>query len=352
MKYLIYVLHLIFVFVSANAQAALYRQFKNVNYDDQYTNIESFVLGRTCYSLKASPLNLDCNPAFLAGKERRTLNLNLNVDNNIEEVYGYSRDLKNHRSDKLINRILKEDRPLTANEMSSVWWQYDWWAISYIPARLALATVMTNPAYPKITTHLSLQRELSAKTGFFVEEDTKFRVGANLRYVRNDQLRDEFALLDVLSGNSDVKVRDKDIVYFEPAMTYELSAAWDSQISVVLTHLALYESEDDVPDVARPEIGYSTTPDYFDRKFRTSLHYTARPDTSSVSDRFRFGGIYSYDPDSSLSFTLAGDEYGVGLMGRIDSLVLGIGFKSEMFHLDGKEVGRSTTTLMQGGLTF
>ncbi|MCB0349536.1 MAG: hypothetical protein KDD38_00020 [Bdellovibrionales bacterium] len=341
------------IFISAvNANAQLSPTFKNVNYDDQYMGVEGFILGRTCYSLRATRLNLNCNPAFMAGEVENKLNFNLNLDNNVTEVSGYINELQDHESESIINRILDNPKPLVAYDLATSWWQYDWWAVAVTPARLAVASAVTNPAYPIVSSHVSFQREVSMRGGVFVAEDLNFKIGANLRYVQNNQFRDEFALLDVISGTRKINVVENNIVYFEPAMTYSWHSAWESHVSLVLTHLRLYESDRSVPDVARPEIGYSTSPEYLNKKLRTSIHYTARPDVTRIGDRFRFGGIYEFSDLLSFSFSLAGDEYGLGVTGRYDSVVLGLGTKSELFNLNGSDVGRVTTTLFQAGLTF
>lgn len=352
MKQLALTLILLIQLLDTRAYADTLQRFRNVNYDDHYMDVEGFVLGRTCYSLRASALSLNCNPAMMAGEKKRSLNLMLNLDNNVTEVYGYASDLRDKNSDSLLERLLKNPKPLTANEVVGVWWQYDWFAITAIPARLNIATVVRNPAYPVVTTHVSLQREVAARGGLFLSEDTRFKVGANVRFIENRQLRDEFELFDAVAGGMDINVKQSESIFVEPAIAYSFDAAWESQLAFVLTHLPVYESKNDVPDAPRPEIGYSTTPTFLENKLRTSIHYTSRPDVSSTMARFRFGGIFEFSEQLASSFTIGGSELGIGLLGRIDSLELGAGLKSEQFYLHGEELDRVNTVLFQAGLTF
>jgi hypothetical protein len=348
MKFIVFAL----LFFGVSVFADTLQRFKNVNYDDNYMDVEGFVLGRTCYSLKASRLSLDCNPAMMAGETKRNLNLQVNLDDNVKEVYGYGSELQDKNSDGLLRRILNNPKPLTANEVAAAWWQYDWWAVSVVPARLNVATVVRNPAYPVVTSHVSLQREVSARGGLFVSEDPRLRVGANVRFVENRQLRKEFELFDVAAGTEDIAVKQSESIFVEPAMAYAFDTGWESQLSFVLTHLAVYESSNEIPDAARPEIGYSTTPNFLDHKLRTSIHYTARPDVASTMDKFRFGGIFEFSDQLASSFTIGGSELGLGLLGRIDSLDLGIGAKTEKFILHGEEIDNVNTVLFQAGLNF
>lgn len=342
----------VFLHMSSGLCADAPTEFPNFIYDSEIMGIETFVLGRTCYSLRLSPMSLDCNPTFMAGREDDTLAFNLGLDNNTKRVWNLISDLENHDSITVANRLLKNQRPILAYEVASSWFQYDWWAVTFVPGRLGLASVVVNPAYPEVTAQAILEKEISLKGGLFVANDTNLRLGGNIRFIKRHELRQRFDLLNVIAGSDHLDIEENNIVYFEPSLTYEWNSAWRPQISAVLTQMRLYSSKKLNENIAVPEIGYSTSPDYLDGRFRTSLHYTARPDISRLSDRLRFGGIYDWSEVFSTNFSLAGDEYGAGVIGRIDSLVLGVGAKSQVLRMDGQEISKMNTVLFQAGLYF
>lgn len=343
----------IFIFwLSPLIQAEISPFFKNLNYESNTSSIENFILGRTCYSLQASSLSLNCNPAFLANETKRKVSLGLHLDNRVAQALNFRKDLQNNDPLSVANRLLENSKPLLISESSTLWWQHDWFAFSLVPARLQVASVVTNPAYPWITGHALFQREFDAQAGLFAGANPHFRVGANIRYIENHQFRDDFAMLDVLSGYRKLEIQENKFIYFEPAVSYNWDSPWSPEVSLVLTQLQVYNSDQIDQTLMKPEFGYATTPDFLGGHFRTSLHYTSRSDLQRFADRFRFGGLYEFSESLSTSMTLAGDEYGLGVMAQISALVLGAGFKSEAFYDQRQNIDRVTTGLFQISLAL
>lgn len=336
------------------AHAELSTKFKNYMFEDHATTMESFILGRTCFSLRASSLGIDCNPAFLAGSDRRELNFSVVLDDKALEAFKYLNELRDNNSVGVVNRLLSDQRPFAVQQSATIYGQYDWFAVALTPVRLGVASAVVNSSYPTVSTHAMLQSEVSLRAGSFFEEDTNLSVGANLRLVRTHQVRNEFDLGDAISNPELISINETDHVYLDPAVSYRFNGSWDAELTAALTHLALFESDgaNVLDEGPRPEIGFASRPDIGERRLRTALHFTGRPDIERVGWRLRFGAIYDLSEDFTIHGTLAGEEYGLGFMARIDSVILGLGVRSEAFYLNGTEVDRLTRALFQAGLTF
>ena len=338
---------LAFIFFAASAHAEVASTFRNLNYDSNTNSVENFILGRTCYSLRASELSLNCNPALLANETKHFISFGVNIDNRAREASNYQKDLQNDNPFAVTNRLLETSKPFLISESATAWWQHEWFAFSVVPARLQVVSVVTNPAYPIVTAHALYQREFDAQAGLFVGPDPRFRVGLNLRYVENYEFRDQFAFLDVVSGAKKLAVQQSKLVYAEPAVTYQWDTSWSPEVSLVLTQLQVYNSATVDQSRLKPEFGYATSPDFMDGKLRTSIHFTARPDLQRFGEHFRFGGIYEFSSNFSTSVTLAGDEYGIGAMARLGPVILGAGVKSELISNEQTTAVRVTTGLFQ-----
>ncbi len=341
-----------FIFIGSIANAEVASTFRNLHYDSSTSSIENFILGRTCYSLRASELSLNCNPALLANETKHVISLGVNIDSRAREAANYQKDLENNNPFAVTDRLLETSKPFLIAESATAWWQHEWFAFSLVPARLQVISVVTNPAYPVVTAHALYQREVDAQAGLFVGPDPRFRVGLNLRYVENYEFRDQFAFLDVVSGAKKLAIEQSKLVYAEPAVTYRWDSSWSPEVSLVLTQLQVYNSGDIDQRRLKPELGYATSPDFLEDRLRTSIHFTARPDVRRFAEHFRFGGIYEFTSNLSASVTLAGDEYGLGAMAKLGPLGLGAGIKTELISNEQTEPVRVTTGLFQLSLSI
>lgn len=339
-------------FTSQLAQASLEASFRNVNFDDHAVDTQTFVLGRSCYSMRLGPMSTQCNPAFLADNEGRQFKIFLNMDNRALDLWDWSQDLRNRDEAGLIRRILENSDPFVTQQSIRMVAQMEWMRLTYTPYRLATASLVSNPAYPTVSTHSSLQSELSTSAGFYAAEDENFRMGLNLRWVRNRELRNQFSVFDALADEQEYQIRKTDTLYAEPAFSYQWVKSWKAEASVVLTHLAVYQSDADQKDKPRPEIGLTSQPDFLGGKLTTTLHYSNRPDVTELSHRIRFGGIFAFTPTFSGQASLAGEEVAIGIMGQIQSAVLGLALKSEPFYFEGQRLSTITSTFATLGFSF
>src|SRR5690606_1267874 len=128
------------------------------------------------------------------------------------------------------------------------------------------------------TVHVLSESELSLRAGMFFSEDTNFRIGGNLRFVRSEYLRNQFLLIDALADPDSLEIKKENRLYFDPGVTYTWESEWQPMLSVALSNFAIFRDGKDKDDSVSAEIGYATTPNILSKKLRTSVHITTRSD--------------------------------------------------------------------------
>lgn len=339
--------------MSASVWAQIPGTFRNVFYEGSAVTIEERILGRNCFSLESSPLGLSCNPSHMAREERSVFRFNVLGDKALKGVLVLREDVASDDTYKLVNDINNQrGEPLSSEFSSSLWFQQDWWAVAYTPLRVGAATYVRNPTVDQVTMSVARESELSLRGGFFFSEDKNLRLGANLRFVQSDFIRQQFDLIDALADPSIVDIQSQKTVYFDPAMTYSWESAWDPELSLMITDVPIYKKGESKDIKSTIEVGYSTRPNFLDKKLRTSFHLTTRNDIYELRDRVRWGGIYEMFDGGAVSFSLSGNDYSFGFLGRLNYFTYGLGYKSEVLNLNGENLARVSTTLLELGLTF
>lgn len=323
----------------------------NISAEYPRTTLHEYILGPVCLSLPSSKLELSCNPAFLAYEDKHQFRLDIAGNDHLAQVNAYRERLNANDSVGIANAALGDREPTLARASSVLWYQRDWWALSFAPFRGGFASSTRNAAYPEVAADIYKEYEILGKAGL-VAEDSNLSAGLQLRYVDRQYFRRQFDLLDAIGDPSLLKIEQKRVLYVEPGINYMFESNWSSSVAATVTQLPLAQdgNEREVKPVV--DIGLSTAPPIFgERRLRTSTHYTG-DGTSDVMARFRWGALFDLSKNAAMSALIGKSEVGVGLNGHIDSLVLGLGWKTEELTLDQWQTVRVSTVLFETGLMF
>jgi hypothetical protein len=334
----------------ARAQSALYG-VPNYQLMRPSNTLTEMILGSTCISMPGSPLELSCNPAFLAAEEKRVFRLNVAGNDRLTKVNKYRGLLQNDDTIGIVDGLLQEKEPLLANATLSAWYQRNWWAVGVAPLRAGYASFYRNSAYPEISGSVFAEKEVFAKAGFKLPSDPNIRLGLQARYLHRDFFRRKFALLDAVTDNNLIRIEKQQVLYLEPGMSYAFNEKASNSISAMISNLAVYQSGSYQP--VRPvfDIGFSSAPDFADGRLKTSTHFSNNPDIVDPFALFRAGAIYDFD-DLSVSVSFAKLDMGIGVSGHIDSLVLGLGYRTEEIAKDQWQNIQVSSWLFELGLQF
>lgn len=324
----------------------------NFYYDPASSSLENLVLGRNCFSLAGGPMGLSCNPAFLASEEKSQLRINMNFDDGAKKVIDYTDRI--HAGDEygLINKVANQRRPIVGRAAGDIWYQNDWWSIKWTPLRAAAALRSRNPAEPEISTHLLRESEWMGQAGFFLAEDVNVQVGFQLRYVQREFLRQRFITTDAMSNPKILEISDGKAVYFEPGISWGFENAWNPRLSAMVSNVEAWRAGDLANDKTVVDVGLSTTPEFWSNKVSSSVHYTSRSDIDRVVDRFSLGANVIFSERFSVQMGIGALTQAIGAMGRLDSLVVGLGYKMEDVAPESWKTDRMKQVLFEFGLAF
>lgn len=314
--------------------------------------LEQYILGPVCLSLPSSYLNLDCNPAFLARREKRMVRLGLTANDRIGEVNDYRTKLNSEDTEGIVNKLLAQREALVARATSAVWYEHEWWAIGFVPFRGGFASNVRNPAYPVVAASIFKEDEFFAKAGWLVPSDPNLEVGLQLRYVDRQFFHGQFDFLDVYGNPKQLEIVGSRAAYLEPGVSYSFDTSWESAISATLTQVAVYQSGYQNRFMPMLDIGFRTAPAFLGRHLRTSTHYSDNADYPDLFSRFRWGAIYDFDDRAAISLSLGKGLAGIGITGHIDSATAGIGWRTEEISPDQWQSTHVSSVLFEFGAVF
>ncbi len=316
-------------------------------------SLQQHILGPVCLSLPASPLDLNCNPAFLAREEKHQVRLNLIASDQLPAVNDYREKLAANDSIGIVNKVLDQREPVMARASAGLWYQQNWWALGWVPFRGGFASSTRNPSYPSIAADIYKESELFGKVGLLTADDPNLQIGFQLRYVERTFFSRQFDLLDAVGDPAKLNIDRQRVLYLEPGLSYSFdSNPWDSMIAATLTQAAVFQDGKKSSFYPVLDLGFSTSPPFAGRKLRTSTHYTNHPDITDLFSRFRWAAIYDFANAAAATLTIGRSTAGIAVNGHVDSLVLGLGWKTEEVILDQWQAARVSTILFECGLVF
>ena len=321
-------------------------------YDHPSTTLNQFVLGPSCLSLPASELDLSCNPAHFAAESKRQFRVNLVGSDKLQRINDERIRLKNDDSIGVVNSLIGQREPLVAQAAVTLWYQREWWAVGVTPARAGLSAFSRNPAYPEFAAQMYKETEVFGKFGMLLASDNKFHLGTQIRYVDRDSFSRDFALLDAVYNPALLKIEKHRGLYVEPAISYAWDTEWTTAFSAALTNVPVFQDGASKPFMPVVDFGVSMAPPMGKGKWKTTTHYTSRPDKHDFFDNFRWGSIYDFTGIGAASLMLGKTTFALGFSGHIDSLVLGLAYKTEELSPDQWQTVRISTVLGELGLQF
>lgn len=342
---------LILISVFANIAGANVSGVPNLFQDSPALTVPHIVQGRACYSLRASYLDLDCNPAQMATQEKRLFRANLIGNDELSTVNEYRKQLDDDDSTTVAESLLNQDSQLIAKAATSIWYQHDWWAIGIVPVRAGIAYLRRNAAYPEISVHAFKEMELFGKIGLYSSDDQNLKVGFQTRYLRREYVYQEFYALDALTDSSVVKLRHQDALYLEPGITYTWDAEWRPEFSAMLSNLAVYQRGSHMPMDPLIDFGFSSNFFQF-KNFRSATHYTHDSDNSEYLRALSWSGIYDHSDLFSVQLTLGKDLFATGIEGHLGFLTLGAAYRNEQMAIDRWASQTVSSFTFEIGLVF
>jgi len=341
------------VIEGAGAHAAQYvNGIPNLFNDSPSMTQGQDTLGRACYSLQASSLDLDCNPAFMADEQKTQLRINILGNDRLLQLNHYREQLNNNDQLSVANELLQQSDPLIAKASISVWFQHDWWAVGYVPFRAGFAFTQSNPAYPEISTQMYKESELFANAGLYSSDDNNFRVGLSGRYVQRNYVYQNFAVFDALADPSLVEIKHESALYLEPGVVYAWKTNWDPMFSWTYTNFPVFQTGDRLPIQPLFDFGFSSSLGDFSHAFHSALHYTSRPDAVDFFSRLSWGATYNFDERAAANLLLGTSQFGLGANGRLDFVDLGVSYKAERLQVEPGRMVTVSTLTVETGLAF
>lgn len=327
---------ILLVFFALEAYAYIPADFPNYLYENYALSLEQATLNNNCYSIPSSRLGINCNPAFISeSNTKKNFHLNFIFSDTISDVEAYAKNVNRDSSVDLINRSLNQDNPYLGQAQISLWFEQDNFAISLTPARVGVATDTRNPSLQEVSLHSSVQSELAARFGFFIDEQKRFSFGSNFRYNHTKFIRERFEVLSASVDPSFLKVKESDVVYIDPGVAFRFNDLHESMLSFTFTQVKLYKSGSDLPTKGTVELGYQIAPHIFKKRFKTSIHFTARKDYPDFEDRIGLGGIIFFDHNFNTNFSISKPKQSISILTNISNLTIGFGYTNERRNFNG-----------------
>lgn len=293
---------------------------------------DSVVLGRGCLMMPGTDLGIACNPALLADSEVKQLRMNMFIDQGFTKVVKQYRLVQDKDSLGLLNDILEDGGSKMSQAATNIWYQQNWWMLSFTPARVRYAvTDNHNPAYPEVAAYIRKDMEIAWSGGFHVESDRHLRVGVTTRYHWSELLHQQFTVLDAIASDGRIiKVGEQSGLLIEPGMAYEFDEELHANIVADLTGLEVLRSGLSQGN-AQPmgDIGLTMRPEWDGLRWTFGTQLTFLGD-QTLMRRWRFMSLLETEW-ANFSFNVAMGEIGFGISTAIDSLTLGIGYLSRDF---------------------
>lgn len=338
--------------ILSRAQAGPVPGIPNLFYDNPSLTLHHAVLGQACYSIHSGPLDLDCNPAFMAGERRQIFRLNIVANDKAGTVNTYRERLNDGSGPNIVGELTNEHDPVIAKAAGSAWYQYENWAFGVVPLRVGYAALSRNSAYPEISANVFKDLEVFGQAGWFVTDDRRFRFGLKGRYIHRDYVYQNFALFDALSNPALVSIRRLDVVYLDPGIVYTWDAAWEPTFSANVTNLPLFQNGATLPFRPSYEMGFSSKFFLFDHTFVSTTHFSGRPDIHDFFQRFTYSGFFEFEPHFNFTFSLGKNLFAAGVRGNLDSVILGIAYKTEQVSPDAWRSAQVSSIMFEAGLVF
>ena len=324
----------------------------NFFYDSSINNVEQFVLSRSCFSLSSSKYNASCSPSHKTSAKQKRLQSNLFVTDSISEVLEYSEHLQNEDAVSAVEQALDSEEVIMSSASLNVSYTSSNWGLFFIPARLHLATKVENPALPEIAMHASVEKELGAR--LFVESKalSGLGYGITVRGTEATFIRENFDFLMATIDSDSIKVQKGVVLQAEPSVSYRFNTFWSPTLTATLNNLKIIESGDLIPTEVVTDLGLSVTPSFLKERLETSLHYSDRNDIQFWRRSFSLGGRYIINENLNLIFSYSSVEQAVGVQGNIDSLLVGLGYKSLTYNFSDFKIETVDSVVLSLGLGF
>lgn len=322
------VVFLFFIWQTGVAVAGTVSGIPDLLGDNPSLTVPQAVLGRSCYSLEASYLDLDCNPAFLASEKKHLFRINLIGNDQLNVLNQYRLKIEDKNVVGVADSLLGQNTPLVGKAAASIWYQNDWWAVGYVPFRAGVAYLTTNSAFPQISVLAYKESEIFGKVGLYSSGDKHFQLGLQTRYVSRDYVYQQFDALDAFVDSSIVNIQHQSVLYLEPGLVYSWDDEWNPKIAWSLSNVPVIQSGTPVPGLITSDIGFSSDIAGW-REMRSTIHLAVGSEYQDLFHRFSWSSIYHIDKIASASITFGIDQISLGVEGHWGPLVAGLSFRNE-----------------------
>jgi hypothetical protein len=308
-------------------------------------------LDRSCFSIRATSFDLDCNPAFLADSEKRLIRLNSIGDDNALSLDEYRESLDRDDVIGAADKFLNNKEPVQAHASAAAWYQNNWWAVGVVPVRASVSYLNRNPAYPEISAYAFQESEVFAKVGLLSTESQNIKFGIQTRYVQRDFIYQKFYALDAVLDPEVIEVKSNKALYIEPGFAFSWDSEYEPVFSWMITDLPVFQEGDKIQRQPKSDFGFSSSFGSLIPGLRTTTHYHRRAGTD-ISRHLSWSALYEVKDFAAVSVHSGRDIFGIAIDGRISVFVAGISYRNEKFEIDSWTSSRVRSTTAEIGLTF
>lgn len=323
----------------------------NLFNDNPSLTVPHAVLGRSCYSLRASALDLDCNSAFLANSDKRLLRANLVGTDSLRKVNDYRQMIGDRDEVGVADDLLAQNAPAVAKGAASIWYQDGWWAIGYVPVRAGVAYFTSNPSFPTVSVLGYRESELFGKMGLMSSADDKFQVGLQARYIKRDYIYQQFEAFSALDRQDLIVINQQGVLYVEPGFAYSWKTPWKPTLSWSLNNLAVAQSGDRVYSQPIYDAGLSSNIGGWE-DLRSTLHFAVGPTYRGMFNRLTWSSVLDFDDVASTYLSFGVDQFGIGVQGRLAAFTAGIAYRNELISSNEWTSYSVSSVIFDLGLAF
>lgn len=344
-------LSVVTVLASSPSHAQYSASVPNLFNDNPSLTVPHMVLGRSCFSLQASKMDLNCNPAFMANEQKQQLRVNIIGNDRIRKMNDYRVMIDDKNEVGVADDLLAQRTPIVAKGAASAWYQNEWWAIGYVPIRTGVAYSVANPTFPRISVLGFRESEFFGKVGLLSSSNKRFAVGLQARYVKRDYIYQQFDAFEAFDNNNIIAINQHNILFLEPGFTYSWESSWNPTLAWSINNVALVHTGDPVYSEPLYDVGLSSNVGGW-QDLRSAIHMTAGSRYKTFLHRFSWANTLNFDDVASTYLTMGMDQFALGFQGHFTLFTTGIGYKNEQISTNRWTSYNVSTYLFELGLVF
>ncbi|MCB0406580.1 MAG: hypothetical protein KDD34_00170 [Bdellovibrionales bacterium] len=317
--------------------------------------LRQMVLGSSCGTLIATSYSLPCHPALLPLESSQNFVANIFLGEHYQRVNAYRKDIQNKDEFGVIEKLFEEQKALQLQAGSALWVKSKYFSFSYIPLYMSYFSELKNRSYPQVDLKVYIEESLQLQGALPIQWDnTVISLGLQGRAVDRKFIFQEFALFDVLSDPSQLKIQSHKSLFLEPGIVILQDTDWKPRLTAQLKNLQVHHSGDRPPSElvgAFVDTGIGTSVPITFGNLDLGISYRHDREITDPWDRISFGTHYGLGLVAT-DLSLAQDAFSLGVSTQFLSARTGVAyFQNQVHEWDGSTSTNKTVNL-EFGLVF